>query len=451
MTGTVRSRSVVGFIVCIATVLSVNTSFARNDIDTQRPDAPALSAYGKYEVGVKTLNLSFADQIDILSLLEAKGKPSPLPHKDRKLTVEIWYPAENRHSQEIKTEARALNAYLRDGKTQVQLFGKAVRNATAINTETSFPFVVVSHGYPGNRYLLAHLAENIASKGYVVASIDHTDSTYRTKAAFASTLYNRPLDQMLVLDEFERMSHNKGSFLHGIVDTDNTAIIGYSMGGYGAVINAGAKLSDPAIKSPIAPPFELLELYAKQSSRVVDSRIKTVVAFAPWGMNHGVFDTNTMAEVKVPILFVAGSQDDVSGYENGVRAMWKSAIHIDRALLTYENANHNAGAVMPAPEEAFFFDEDLGFNVSEHYTDAVWDNVRMNNIAQHFSSVWLDQYLKGQDRSAYLSLIPSSNDGVWALDKEGVALKEHTYWKGFKERTAKGLRFEKLKASDNPH
>ncbi|GFD95672.1 hypothetical protein KUL156_21620 [Alteromonas sp. KUL156] len=424
----------------------MNSSLARNHIDTQRPDAPALSAYGKYAVGVKTLHFTFTDHVDVLKLLEIKDKPLELPRKDRQLVVELWYPADHEGIEDIPPENRVLNAYLRDGKTQVELFGNAVRDAIAVNSDTPFPLVIVSHGYPGNRYLLAHLAENIASKGYIVASIDHTDSTYRTKAAFASTLYNRPIDQILVLDQIEKLSHDENSFLNGNVDTRNTAIVGYSMGGYGAVVNAGATLSEAAIKSPVAPPFELLKIYQKQSQRGVDSRIKTVIAFAPWGMNYGVFTADTMAEVKVPILFVAGSQDDVSGYENGVKAMWKSAVHVDRALLTYENANHNAGAVMPAPEEAFFFDKDLGINVSEHYIDAVWDNTRMNNIAQHFATAWLAKYLKSKDTSEYLDLVPSSNDGVWALDDEGNSRAQHTYWKGFKNRTAKGLKFEVLQA-----
>lgn len=431
---------------CVVTLFFMNSSLARNHIDTQRPDAPALSAYGKYAVGVKTLHFTFTDHVDVLQLLEIKDKPVEPPRKDRQLVVELWYPADHEGIEGIPPENRVLNAYLRDGKTQVELFGNAVRDAIAVNSDTPFPLVIVSHGYPGNRYLLAHLAENIASKGYIVASIDHTDSTYRTKAAFASTLYNRPIDQILVLDQIEKLSHDENSFLNGNVDTRNTAIVGYSMGGYAAVVNAGATLSEAAIKSPVAPPFELLKIYQKQSQRGVDSRIKTVIAFAPWGMNYGVFTADTMAEVKVPILFVAGSQDDVSGYENGVNAMWKSAVHVDRALLTYENANHNAGAVMPAPEEAFFFDKDLGINVSEHYIDAVWDNTRMNNIAQHFATAWLAKYLKSQDTSEYLDLVPSSNDGVWALDDEGNSRAQHTYWKGFKNRTAKGLKFEVLDA-----
>jgi predicted dienelactone hydrolase len=70
---------------------------------------------------------------------------------------------------------------------------------------------------------MSHLAENIASKGYVVVSIDHTDSTYRTQAAFGSTLVNRPLDQLFTLDQIEAMSNDPSSFLHQLVDVNNTA------------------------------------------------------------------------------------------------------------------------------------------------------------------------------------------------------------------------------------
>ena len=34
---------------------------------------------------------------------------------------------------------------------------------------------------------------------------------------------------------------------------------------------------------------------------------------------------------------------------NGIRAIWKGAGSVDRALLTFDNANHNAGAPIPAP------------------------------------------------------------------------------------------------------
>ena len=44
----------------------------------------------------------------------------------------------------------------------------------------TYPLILISHGWLGNRFLLSHLGKNFASKGYAVASIDHTESTYDT-------------------------------------------------------------------------------------------------------------------------------------------------------------------------------------------------------------------------------------------------------------------------------
>ena len=428
-----------GAIVTLAFGINV-TAFAENRIDTQRPDAPELAAYGEHSIGVRQLEVANPNQIEMLKLDPTKPEPETLPRYDRPLTLEVWYPA-------LKGSMgnTTLKAYMRDGKTEVDLNGKAVRDAKPKMTDNAFPLVLISHGYPGNRFLLAHLAENIASKGYVVVSIDHTDSTYRTKAAFSSTLVNRPVDQLFVLSQIEGMAKDKDSFLYGLVDTSDTGLIGYSMGGYGAVINAGAGVTEQVVTSKQSPPFGALERHQSGIKPNADKRLKTVIAFAPWGMNYHMFSSETLKEISVPMLLIAGSQDDVSGYENGVRAIWQGASNVDRSLLTYDNANHNAGAVMPAPEESYVFDKELGFNISEHYVDAVWDNARMNNIAQHFVTAWLDKYLKNDiSKDAYLDIVPDSNEGVYALDEEGEAKPEHSYWKGFGNRTAKGLHFETL-------
>ncbi|MGY0563227.1 MAG: alpha/beta hydrolase family protein, partial [Paraglaciecola chathamensis] len=386
----------------VFTVSLSGASIAENRIDTQRPDVPELAAYGTHSIGVRQLEVTNPNQIEMLKLDSTKPEPATLPRYDRPLTLEVWYPA-----LKSSTGNTTLKAYMRDGKTQVALHGKAVRDAKPEMTDKAFPLVLISHGYPGNRFLLSHLAENIASKGYVVVSIDHTDSTYRTKAAFSSTLVNRPVDQLFVLGQIEEMSKDKNSFLYGLVDTADTGLIGYSMGGYGAVINAGAGVTEQAAMSQQGAPFGTLKRHQTGIKASTDKRLKTVIAFAPWGMNYHMFSHDTLQEISVPMLLVAGSQDDVSGYENGVRAIWQGATNVNRSLLTYDNANHNAGAVMPAPEESYVFDKELGFNISEHYIDAVWDNARMNNIAQHFVTAWLDKYLKiDVSKAAYLNIVP---------------------------------------------
>ncbi|SFS74585.1 Predicted dienelactone hydrolase [Sulfitobacter marinus] len=415
-------------------------AWAENRVDTQLPNAPELAAYGEMAVGVRQIDLVHADQINILAIDPAADKPETLPTYDRPLAVEVWYPAANG-----ATGDTAFNAYLRDGTTEVTLNGQAMRNADPA-AGAAYPLVIVSHGYPGNRFLMSHLAENIASKGYVVAAIDHTDSTYRTKAAFGSTLVNRSLDQLFVLDEMARLSADDGSFLNGLVNADTAGIVGYSMGGYGAIITSGGGVTEGSVAYSWGGPHGTLAIHQAGTdthNALPDPRIKTAVAIGPWGMNTGFWNAEGLSGIKIPMLFMAGSQDMTSLYEKGVRAIWENASNTNRSLLTFENAGHNAAAPIPAPAESYRHDEGLGFNVSAHYTDPVWDQARMNNITQHFVTAWMDNYLKGDATAGeYLDLVENSNDGVWSMNDDGTPKEDHSYWKGFDKDTAKGLRFE---------
>jgi len=175
---------------------------------------------------------------------------------------------------------------------------------------------------------------------------------------------------------------------------------------------------------------------------LLDPRIKAVIAIGPWGNNAGFWDTDGLAGLRVPLMLMAGSDDDVSVY-GAMRGIFEGAVGTDRHLLTFEYANHNAAAPMPAPAESWEPSEVLDFPPFEHYADAVWDTTRMNNIAQHFATAFMDLHVKGKvDRADYLALIPNAADGVVALDEDGAPTEDHTYWTGFAPRTAKGLRFE---------
>ncbi len=68
-----------------------------------------------------------------------------------------------------------------------------------------------------------------------MASIDHADSTYDNQGAFGSTLVNRHWDQRFVLDALADPGGAPGRGDR----RRRTAVIGYSMGGYGALVFAG--------------------------------------------------------------------------------------------------------------------------------------------------------------------------------------------------------------------
>lgn len=408
---------------------------AENQIDLIRPDAPELAVYGDLPVGVREITFINPDQVDVVNT----GAEGAIARYDRPLTVEIWYPA-----AEGTPASGSYDTVLRDGETTTTLQGRASRDADV--ADGIYPLVIVSHGYPGNRWLMSPLAENIASKGYVVVSIDHADSTYSDQAAFGSTLVNRPWDQRFVIDQIAALDDDLGA----ITDAENVAVIGYSMGGYGALIYAGAGVTQASTEYEWGAPQGLLERNMMGSDRhagLADDRVQAVVAFGPWGNNAGFWDDAGLAGIETPLMLIAGSVDDVSVYD-AIRGIFDGSVNTTRHLLTFENANHNAGAPMPAPAEAYTVSESLGWAPFGHYADAVWDNVRMNNVSQHFVTAFLDQHLRGEDRTAYFDLVPVAADGVWDVDDASGPSENHTYWEGFANRSAHGLRFETRPAGE---
>lgn len=361
-----------------------------NRIDLLRPDAPELAARGPWPVGVRTDVLVNRGQPDVFGAAGAVA--------DRALTVEVWYPAVG------GAGGADYPTLLRDGHREYVLHGSATRGAEVAAGD--FPLVILSHGYPGNRMLMAHFGEFLAGHGYRVASIDHLHSTYGEAEylagnASASTLIHRPLDVAFVAGELG------GDY----------AVIGYSMGGYGALVLAGAGISEAAIASEEAPAHGL---WAMHRAPVAPGLLRGIVPIGAWGRQRGVWEAAGLGRVTVPCLVMAGTGDEISGYENGMRLIFEE-LGGPAWLLSFQNAGHNAAAPVPAPEEAWEPSEHLAFPPFQHYGDPVWDTVRMNNIAQHFVRGFLDLHLKGQAESAAY-LAPG--------------------WKGFADGRAPGLVLE---------
>ena len=104
---------------------------AQNRIDQIRPDAPALAAHGEVAIGVRTLEVSNPDQIDIVKIEADK----PLPRYDRPLTLEVWYPA----ADGTGTEGTYTGVLQRDGVQEVELKGRAVRDAAPAKPAKAYP------------------------------------------------------------------------------------------------------------------------------------------------------------------------------------------------------------------------------------------------------------------------------------------------------------------------
>ena len=426
----------------LAALVVTSAPAQQNRIDVVRHDAPELAYYGKYDIGVRTLVFTNPNQADVVN----SSNGGETVYSERRLIVEVWYPAQLAENQE---SGGSYTTATRNLSVTATLHGQAVREAEPLAGADLMPLLIISHGYPGNRYLMSHMAENLASKGYVVAAIDHRDSTYSDQSSRWSTLHHRPLDQIFVVDELTELSMSNDSFLKGLVDTNNVGIVGYSMGGYGMLVNLGAGYTDAtAAAAAEVIPADVATRHAannEQFANTADPRIKAGLAIAPCCMNLDMWDSAALQTITKPVFFMAGSADETAGYETGTRAIFENSSNSDRYLLTYLNAGHNAIAPIPLPNEIHESPDQAG---ALHYTDAVWDSVRSSNIMIHFATAFFDYNLKGDAaRLPYLQLVPNSEDGVYAV-QDGQESPEHNYWKGFPQYTARGLLLEHLEPAE---
>ncbi len=417
-------------------------------------DAPELAQLGDYRVGVVTREFTYVDQNDIALTAFIAGDA---PKSDRRLSVDILYPAQLSANDE--PDAIYPGNY-QTGLTNVeglpktfQIKGLAVRDAAPV-VNAKFPLVIVSHGLFNTPGVLSGLTENLVTKGYVVAAIDHIDDDPESATPihnFARVMLNRSLDQQRILTEMLALAR-AGTSIGNLIDTDAIGIMGFSMGGYGVLNHAGAGYN-PDGKAYGWVPGDVLKSQSEGDPAFqAKSRehIDAVIAFAPWGgqPEAGMFTDTALANISAPLMVLGGSEDDISNFNEGIKRIFDKTIGADRHLVVFQNALHNIVQV-PAPPAAH-----LDVVPWQTFEDPTWRREKLLSVGAHFMTAFFDLHLKGDaSKRAYFALpTTNSNEGTW----EQPMLKDYsdqyadgsngssTYWKGFKRRQALGLELHSL-------
>lgn len=411
-------------------------------------EAPELGRRGQFSIGTQIMRITLPDRprIAVTSMLTGSMKDAP-----RALEVRVWYPAEARatgapmHYEHVmripKKPALALSSS-----------GFAIGNAHPLSGQ-KFPLVVMSHGYGGWNTQFSNLAEHIASRGYVVASIEHADmpadSITSFLVSFSNVLLDRTLDQRGVIDRLVAMARKGEGGFASAIDPEKIGLIGYSMGGYGALGSAGASYAytkDPLSKLP-AKARALLD-----SANQTSVPITALVLFSPWGgqPDNRAWDAASLAKVKVPTLIFVGSEDDVVNYRDGVSWLFESLASTDRYMLVYREARHN---IVGNP---FALGDSKDFAGYEFLAEPVWRSDRLNVINQHFVTAFLDLNLKGDAGKADYLNVPTANSDAaeWPtsfaeqLNGEWAGPEQKTYWRGFQRRWATGMELRHLQKGE---
>ncbi|HEY3488822.1 MAG TPA: hypothetical protein VGK27_01725 [Candidatus Deferrimicrobiaceae bacterium] len=255
-----------------------------------------------------------------------------------------------------------------------------------------FPLVLIVHGMCGMTTFsdggFAYLGELLASRGYIVASVDENflnPGGYRYGEFSESDIDARGWLLLQHLKVWELWNRDPGSGFHGKVDMDRIALIGHSRGGE-AIAAAAA--------------FNRMGRYPRNGNIPFDFHfgIRTLIAFAPSDITQSRYERSTPSKIEnVNYLLLEGTHDRQVPSVIGARVFQRVRFtdpdrHYMKSALYIGGANHSQ------------FNSDWGIYDLSFPTRVLTDMSAQlgasdqRDIAKTCVSAFLDATLKGDER-----------------------------------------------------
>ncbi len=217
--------------------------------------------------------------------------------RNRPVVVEIWYPTD-------------LTGPLDKPEDLFWLHPKEIRDVPL--ADGKYPLIMMSHGHRGDRRDRSWLVEYLVKSGFIVASVEHYGSSWRSYHPFLTLrFWDRALDITFAISELL-----KDPSLSKHIDPKRIGFVGYSLGGMTGLALGGAKAEN--VKEIVMQQQESLKEidldlakqidFSEAQGSFLDRRIRAIVLLSPAAF---VFSPQTFKNVKVPVALVASEGDEV--------------------------------------------------------------------------------------------------------------------------------------------
>ncbi|MGN9845432.1 alpha/beta hydrolase family protein [Nonomuraea sp. H19] len=350
-----------GLVVLAASACSAPTP-PRSAAPSAPPTGPATlpAPTGAHPVGTTALYLKDTSRPD----------PWNLDVDARELKVTLWYPAKQRDGQRApymtpKESELAMRRYRIAGVPDDTL-SKTRTNAIkdAEPTGRKLPLVVLSPGFTNPMSTLTSLAEDLASRGYVVAGIDHTYESY------ATTLPDGRVAECLACD-----SDTDPGFGTGVVN-GRAADVSFVLDQLPSKWDG----SDRIDRSRIAMAGQSIGGASAMAAMVKDSRVRAGI-----DMDGTTYARIPKSGFSRPFMFLGSAQHVPGGRDNSWDRDWK--------LLT----GWKRWLVLTGAEHQYFTDGPLlagALGITPAY--GVLPAARAAELTRTYVAAFLDQHLKSQ-------------------------------------------------------
>ncbi len=270
--------------------------------------------------------------------------------EERTVRINVWYPTEDTSGDmAFYTVGTDASSFL-DASLAPSPYAEG------------YPVHLHSHGSQGYGATSSFLARHFASHGWVFLAPDHTDNTLvdNVDPRPSEHYVERPLDLGTALDALEDDSE-----LGGLANTDTVLLSGHSYGVYTSWAAIGASFDLEGIQER-CDNGELgggtchEALMSTLEAGVSDERIVAALPMAGSASSSWFGETGIQA-VDVPVMLLAGSEDDVGQAEE-----WERTEGMDYAWAELDGGCHQTFALGSCAT----LDVELGFRIVRTYAMA---------------------------------------------------------------------------------
>lgn len=361
----------------------------------------------------------------------AYGLPGPYPVGKRSLetddetplAIKIWYPAlpdgnpekAAAYPYEIKIAAPLGTVKIASSMSQ------ANQDASFDLAQGPYPLVILSPGFAMGASAYGWLAEHLASYGFVVIAPEHQETLDPQNELWRAAI-TRPQDILAVFAYVDAAVEPDGMFA-GLIDAEETAVIGHSYGGYTALAAAGAQIDTASFRTHCAnaaqaddPAVWLCEMLLPRLSEMAelagldampeelwpdwsDPRVDAIV---PMAGDAYFFGQAGLAPIDVPLLAIGGTLDSDTPFLWGPQPAYEHTSSSQKALLALSDAEHMI--FTNTCESIRWYARLLA---GEFCDDSIWDRDQAHDLINHFTTAFLLAELK-QDADATIALAPDT-------------------------------------------
>jgi predicted dienelactone hydrolase len=353
-------------------------------------------------VGLVDAANRFLKQTDAVTKeIQTLSKTAPLSDAQTKKLVQFKQPGPLTWTK--------INLPLQDStEKRLRYTGKARTFVTDVYlpvTDRPQPLVIISHGLNSDRESYAYLAQHLASYGFAVAVPEHPGSNKQQLQALLEgrsrevaeplEFLDRPLDIQFLLDSLQSLAETDVQFQDKL-DFDRVGIIGQSFGGYTSLATAGAPLSfsnlaqncgrelNTTLNISLGLQCQAQRLLPAQYE-LSDPRIKAAIAINP--ITSGVFGPESLGQIKIPVMMVAGGRDIVAPALPEQIQPFSQLKASQQYLVLIDNSNHFS-TIAPSSQETEALSQIKGLEGPSPELARSYINV--------LSILFMQSYLKGE-------------------------------------------------------